>query len=209
MPTVAPPPPAPCRTRYVEGPGGSVEGEVLGHGELSLPIEARPCPDGSPAALSDALEAAMAEPFDLGSPPLLRVLLLRHAAPGAPPSSSETCHTLCVTIHHAVSDAWSEGVVMSDLSAAYGAYLTGARDPLAAQPPLALQYADWAAAQREALAGPEAERQRAHWKQALAGCVPLLQVCVWGQAAPVGLMPDLLRAACVLAQLPDWQLSGC
>ena len=82
-----------------------------------------------------------AAPFDLEQGPLIRGRLLR---------LGEEEHVLLVTMHHIVSDGWSIGVLMRELSALYAAFARGDADPLA---PLVVQYADYAVWQRQWLAG--------------------------------------------------------
>ncbi|HKV13018.1 MAG TPA: condensation domain-containing protein, partial [Thermoanaerobaculia bacterium] len=94
-------------------------------------------------------------PFDLATGPLLRALLLRIA-----PEE----HLLALTMHHIVSDGWSVGVLVRELAALY------AGNPL---PPLPVQYADFAAWQRQWLAGGALEEQLSWWRERLAG-VPLV-----------------------------------
>ena len=107
-----------------------------------------------------AVEAAA--PFDLDAGPLIRGQLLRLA---------EDEHVLLVTMHHIVSDGWSIGVLIKELSALYGAFSQGRADPL---PPLAVQYADYAAWQRGWLAGSVGGEQGRYWQKALAGAPALL-----------------------------------
>ena len=78
-----------------------------------------------------------------------------------------------LTMHHIVSDGWSMGVLVNEVSALYGAFRSGAADPLA---PLGIQYADYAQWQRERLSGEELERQTEYWKQALAGAPERLEL---------------------------------
>ncbi|HEU4407574.1 MAG TPA: amino acid adenylation domain-containing protein [Polyangiaceae bacterium] len=106
-----------------------------------------------------ALEAA--RPFDLAAGPLLRLLLLRIA---------EAEHVLVACVHHIVSDGWSLRVLVGELAALYAAFARGLPSPL---PELPLQYADYAAWQRRALAGDALERALAYWKRRLAGLTPL------------------------------------
>ncbi|MFI5843335.1 amino acid adenylation domain-containing protein [Catenuloplanes sp. NPDC051500] len=56
------------------------------------------------------LEEERAAGFDLAAPPLLRCLLVRHAADR---------HTLVLTHHHIVTDGWSVAVFLRDLLAGY------------------------------------------------------------------------------------------
>ncbi len=83
-------------------------------------------------------------PFDLAAGPLFRAALL-HLAPGAPAE-----HVLLLNIHHIVSDGWSIGVLIREVGALYRAFAAGRPSPL---PDLPVQYADFAAWQRDWLAG--------------------------------------------------------
>ncbi|HEX6910893.1 MAG TPA: amino acid adenylation domain-containing protein, partial [Longimicrobium sp.] len=105
-----------------------------------------------------------ARPFDLAAGPLFRATLLRLA---------DDEHVLLLCMHHAASDGWSMGVLFRELSALYDAYRNGVESPLA---PLPVQYADFAAWQREQLAGETLDRQLAYWKAALAGAPALLEL---------------------------------
>ncbi|MBU8895093.1 non-ribosomal peptide synthetase [Corallococcus sp. H22C18031201] len=95
------------------------------------------------------------QPFGLEKGPLWRASLLR---------LSEREHVLLVNMHHIVSDGWSMGVFVSELAALYRACAEGQPSPLK---PLPLQYAEYAAWQRDWLQGAELERQLAYWKQRL------------------------------------------
>ncbi len=106
-------------------------------------------------ALTQHLQASLAEPFDLGNGPLIRVQLLRVGADE---------HVLSVLLHHIVSDGWSMGVMVSELVAAYNAFAAG--QPLE-RAPLAVQYADYASWQRERLASGQLQAQLAYWREAL------------------------------------------
>src|SRR6185436_9551174 len=78
-----------------------------------------------------------------------------------------------VTMHHIVSDGWSLAVFIDELSALYAAYVRGEEDPLA---PLPVQYADYAAWQRQWIAGEVLQRQASYWKERLAGAPELLEL---------------------------------
>ncbi|GAA4791374.1 non-ribosomal peptide synthase/polyketide synthase [Streptomyces ziwulingensis] len=116
-----------------------------------------PVADTPPDALAAALHAEYDRPFDLRTGPLLRALLLRE---------SDTSHVLLLTAHHIVTDGWSMGVVLEELTTAYDALAQGSVPEL---PPVATQYPDFAAWQREQLTGPLLERQLSYWKKQLAG----------------------------------------
>ena len=89
-------------------------------------------------------------PFDLTRPGLLRVTLLRLAGGE---------HVLLWAIHHIVSDAWSNAVLMGEVAALYAGQ---------SLPGLPIQYADFAVWQREWLSGEALERQLAYWRERLA-----------------------------------------
>ncbi len=102
--------------------------------------------------------------FDLQSGPLLRARLLRLEA---------TDHVLLYTMHHIISDGWSMGVLIRELTTLYQAYAQGEESPLAE---LSIQYADYAQWQRQWLQGEVLEQQLEYWKQQLAGIPPLLEL---------------------------------
>ncbi len=122
--------------------------------QQEIPLRVTPIgPDGDWEREAQA-EAAL--PFDLTSGPLLRMVLLRR---------HDADHVLVATMHHIVSDGWSVGVLLRELSELYAAALSGRPAPL---PPPALQYADFAHWQREWLQGAALERQLAYWRRQLA-----------------------------------------
>ncbi len=103
-------------------------------------------------------------PFDLAAGPLLRTTLVRLA---------DEEWALLVTLHHAVSDGWSTGVLVRELSEAYTALAEGRTPSL---PELPVQYADYAAWQRAWLSGDVLEAQLGWWRGRLAGAPPLLEL---------------------------------
>jgi acyl carrier protein len=103
-------------------------------------------------------------PFDLTRGPLLRATLLR---------LDRTDHVLSFIMHHVVSDGWSMGVVVREVSALYPAFRAGLPSPL---PELPVQYADFAVWQREYLTGEVLESQLSYWRQRLGGRLPVLDL---------------------------------
>jgi amino acid adenylation domain-containing protein len=106
--------------------------------------------------------------FDLARGPLLRPLLVRAGAGD---------HAFLAAMHHVVSDAWSLGVFVRELGALYRARVQGEvgwrRDRL---PPLPIQYADFAAWQREWLTGEVLDAQLGYWRSRLAGAKTVLDL---------------------------------
>ncbi|MEW5929248.1 MAG: amino acid adenylation domain-containing protein [Gemmatimonadota bacterium] len=105
-----------------------------------------------------------ARPFDLARGPLLRALLVRLG--GAE-------WVLAFTMHHVVSDGWSMGVLVREIAALYGAFSQGRPSPL---PELPLQYGDFAAWQRDWLAGERLDEQLRYWRERLDGAPPRLEL---------------------------------
>jgi amino acid adenylation domain-containing protein len=141
--------------------------------QLVGPAKLRPLNVDDLRHLSEAERAAEAErvmdeearrPFDLARGPLYRVRLLR---------LGEAEHALLYTMHHIVSDGWSLGVLLKEVSALYRAYTRGEESPLAELP---IQYGDYAVWQREWLQGEVLEAQLAYWREQLAGAPPALDL---------------------------------
>ncbi|MET8847907.1 non-ribosomal peptide synthase/polyketide synthase [Amycolatopsis sp. NPDC004625] len=99
----------------------------------------------------------LARPFDLARGPLLRARLVRLA-----PAE----HVLVLALHHSITDGWSMGVLVGELATRYG-------DERAELPPLPVQYADFAAWQRERLTGDFLDGQLGFWRHELNGLRPL------------------------------------
>ncbi len=102
------------------------------------------------------------QPFDFVQGPLVGAALVRLA---------EEEHLFWFLMHHIISDGWSIGVLVRELSVAYEAFAAGQRPEL---PELPIQYADFAVWQREWLQGAVLERQMKYWKEHLGDEVPVL-----------------------------------
>jgi amino acid adenylation domain-containing protein len=73
-------------------------------------------------------------------------------------------HILILTTHHIVADAWSMGILTKEIWTRYDAYANGKPVSL---PELPVQYADYAAWQREWLQGEALEGQFSYWRKQL------------------------------------------
>ncbi|MEW5929568.1 MAG: non-ribosomal peptide synthase/polyketide synthase, partial [Gemmatimonadota bacterium] len=155
-----------------------------------------------------------ARPFDLAAGPLLRVSAVR---------LDEAEWAVLFTLHHVVSDGWSMGLLVREVSALYGAFSEGRE---AALPELPVQYADYAVWQRAWLAGEVLESRLGWWRERLSGAPPLLELPTdrprpqvqdsRGASVPVGLSAEVsagLRAlsrregaTVFMALLAAWQL---
>ncbi len=147
-----------------------VEGEPMQVAATSVALPLRLLDLSSePETEREARAAALARdeirrPFDLSRGPLMRAALLRLA---------EADHILVLTMHHAITDGWSMAVLLRELSQLYAAFSAGAPSPL---PELAIQYADYAAWQREALPADIVEREAAYWVARLRGAPGVLRL---------------------------------
>ncbi|MBI3447674.1 MAG: amino acid adenylation domain-containing protein [Acidobacteria bacterium] len=115
------------------------------------------------AVMRAAREAAH-RPFDLATGPVFRVRLFTRAAHQ---------HVLLISAHHIVTDMWSTLVIMDELGRIYPAERAGLPAELQ---PLPLQYLDFVRWQEEMLAGAEGTGHERHWRAALAGDLPDLEL---------------------------------
>jgi amino acid adenylation domain-containing protein len=106
------------------------------------------------------VDEAAVEPFDLAGGPLLRALLVELATADGEPQE----RVLFLSKHHIVGDGWSVDVLLRDVITLYRG---------GALPAMPIQYGDFAVWEAERLAGPEAGRHLAYWKERLAGIEPL------------------------------------
>src|SRR6201999_778396 len=103
------------RTRFVE-----MEGEAFQviEEECRIELGVEDLSDGDESTrqqrLQEALRSEARQPFDLMRGPVLRVKLLRLGAQD---------HVLMRTMHHIVSDGWSEGVFNHELMVLYAAFV--------------------------------------------------------------------------------------
>jgi amino acid adenylation domain-containing protein len=103
-------------------------------------------------------------------------------------------------MHHIVSDGWSIGVLLKELSAAYEAFAARRRPEL---PKLPMQYADFTIWQREWLQGERLDRQMKYWKERLGRKAPTLELPI---DRPRPLVQSYRGAS--LTHLIDLELTG-
>ncbi|MER6770907.1 amino acid adenylation domain-containing protein [Streptomyces bacillaris] len=136
--------------------GGTPGQRVL---ESAAPVRVRAA-DG-PQEVERLLDELSAEPFDLATEPPLRVTVL----------TEEGRTTVLLLIHHIAADEWSVEPLLTDLSAAYRARLTGRAPEL---PPLPVHYTDYAHWQRTLLDGGHLQDRLDFWRRTLHGAPPVL-----------------------------------
>ncbi|HMK90598.1 MAG TPA: amino acid adenylation domain-containing protein, partial [Methylocystis sp.] len=159
------------RTRFVLR-AGEARQEILPRLDLAAPVvDLSGLAEGEREPRAQRLAAEETRrPFDLSRGPLLRVLFIDL---GTRAATGEREHVAAFTAHHIVWDGWSTDILIKEFSALYAAFAQSAPSPL---PELSIQYADYAAWQRERLQGAELERLLAHWRQALSGAPAALEL---------------------------------
>jgi amino acid adenylation domain-containing protein len=103
-------------------------------------------------------------PFNLEREPLVRGTALQ---------LGETEYILVLTMHHIISDGWSLGVFVRELTELYKAFCTGSPPVL---PLLPVQYADFAVWQRQWFSGEILKTQLHYWKEQLKNAPNLLEL---------------------------------
>ncbi|HEY0781314.1 MAG TPA: condensation domain-containing protein, partial [Thermoanaerobaculia bacterium] len=116
-------------------------------------------------------------PFDLARGPVLRLLLLARGAED---------HVVLFNLHHIATDGWSMTILVAEVAQLYRALAAGLPSPRpagsagnggsAGLAELPIQYADFAAWQREQLAGPLLAAQIEHWRRELDGAPATLEL---------------------------------
>ena len=152
------------RTTFSQIEGRPIQ--VIGPAEQGFWLEEEDLRQSSDVAgeLERMAEREVREPFNLEAGPLIRGRLAQLSADE---------HALLVTMHHIVSDGWSMGILVNELSALYQAYRCGEEAQL---PELPIQYADFAIWQRLWLQGEVLEQELAYWERQLGGKLPVLEL---------------------------------
>lgn len=134
--------------------------------ELSLPVIdlSALAENERNAAAREWCDTEFQKRYDISRLPLVRWTLLKYG-----PDE----HVLVHMEHHLVHDGWSFNVFLRELVEIYSAFADGRPSPL---PELTIQFADFAAWQRQRMQGEVAESQLAYWKQRLDGMPGLLEL---------------------------------
>ncbi|MBJ9978491.1 amino acid adenylation domain-containing protein [Pseudomonas sp. S75] len=144
-------------TRFVEQAGKPLQ-EIIAPTLMRLSVtrlEHLPEPERERSALALCREQA-AVPFTLADERLIRAHLYQ---------LSEQTFIFNVTLHHIITDGWSLGVMVQELGVLYRAHCNDTPVGLAE---ITLQYADYAAWQRDWLQGSELDHQLQYWRESLA-----------------------------------------
>jgi amino acid adenylation domain-containing protein len=148
------------RTVFRTGPDALPLQIVAASARAALTVErAVPAAD-----VAELMHTEAARPFDPATGPLLRCTVY---------ALDDGSHRVLLVAHHLVCDGWSLGVLLRELSAAYENETKGLAHAL---PELPLQFADFAAWQRERQAAGEYAGSVGYWAERLRGApetVPL------------------------------------
>jgi len=145
--------------RQVIDPPGPVPLPTIDLGALPAPVRE--------AELRRLGVASAGRPFDLHAGPLMRATLVRLGAEE---------HRVLFVMHHVVSDGWSMGILLREISALYRHHAKGEEGSLRLLPELPIQYADYAVWQRRWLEAGELENQLGVWKKRLEGAPTTLEL---------------------------------
>lgn len=107
---------------------------------------------------AEALVEKFIKPFDLGAAPLMRTAIIR---------LSENKHILMLDIHHIISDAASNKILIKEFNSIYRG------DELA---PLRMQYKDFAVWQNKLFESESIKKQEAYWVESFTGKLPRLNL---------------------------------
>ncbi|WP_340615160.1 amino acid adenylation domain-containing protein [Xenorhabdus thailandensis] len=153
------------------------------------------------ARVNELMELGTQTPFDFANEPMIRGQLLQ---------LSDEEHVLIVTQHHIITDGWSVGILLRELSALYRTALGKCSTPL---PHLPIQYADYAVWQQKWLQNEILTAQRDFWQKHLQNAPTLLTLPIdhprppeqsyIGSHVPVHLDASLLSALKALGQRQD------
>ena len=126
-------------------------------------LRALPAAEREDAALVRATHL-FHHPFDLAQGPLARLHLFQ---------LTDHEHVLLLVMHHSISDGWSLGLLLRELTSLYDAQCHGQQAVL---PPLPAQFADVVAWQTSWMQGVRLAAHLDYWQQTLAGAPTLLHL---------------------------------
>ncbi|MFZ5515901.1 MAG: amino acid adenylation domain-containing protein [Candidatus Zhuqueibacterota bacterium] len=160
--------------------------------ELELPfsyIDLRQSPpENREAEALQLISGDARKPFDLKRGPLFRVSLIQ---------TCDTDYLFMLNMHHIVSDGWSIGVLIREVTLLYEAFRQNSPSPL---PEIVIQYADFADWQKKYLRGDVLEKQLDYWKRQLGDNPPVLQLPT---DRPRPLFPSFQGAYATFTLTPD------
>lgn len=135
---------------------GSPRPQLLDHSSMPLVIDDLGVGTDPDDAISQLLQDEAQRLFDLERDLPIATRLLRLA---------DDDHVISVVIHHVAADGWSFGVFFRELGELYSAFSS---ETVPSLDPLPIEYADYAAWQREVASGENRQLQLGFWSNQLA-----------------------------------------
>ncbi len=142
------------RTSFVTHNGETIQ-KILPHSSFSVSLHDLRGMRDAEKEIQRWAASDVKKPFDLASGQPLRATLLQ---------LKDDEYVLLYTIHHIVSDGWSMGVLVRELTEHYTAFLNHQSSPL---PSLSVQYVDFAQWHRQKMQHNAYASQIDYWKQQL------------------------------------------
>ncbi|MCP4153888.1 MAG: hypothetical protein GY757_39545, partial [bacterium] len=115
-------------------------------------------------ALENLYKETATRPFELTRPPLLRARLVKMA---------EKKYRLMFTLHHIISDGWSQEILKKDFTRIYETIRAGGQQTLEPPP---LQYKDITIWNSKRLSRDERKQSYQFWQKTLTGGIPVLHL---------------------------------
>lgn len=115
------------------------------------------------AAVTEWLSQQAKTPFDLDQGPLMRTFVLK---------LSEERHLLAIDVHHIISDGWSMGIILSELTALYNAECQGSH----AQLEVPHQYREFLSWQAQQSQNEAFVKQEAYWLEQFRAGFPVAKL---------------------------------
>ncbi|MDX9882074.1 MAG: amino acid adenylation domain-containing protein [Prolixibacteraceae bacterium] len=144
------------RTSFVETDGAPYQ-KIFDRIDFSLPVTNLSNDPEQQQKVSTLTQEETNRCFDLSVAPLLTSRLLK---------LQEEKYLLLFNMHHIISDGWSIGVLISELTRLYNAFCKGQPNPL---PALKFQYKDFVRRHEQLLNSAKAEKYKNYWIEKLGG----------------------------------------
>jgi iturin family lipopeptide synthetase A len=119
---------------------------------------------GQDEIINDLVKKLSKLKFDLENGPLIRAVLVKQ---------EPQKHILFYSVHHIISDGWSMGVLMNEVSILFDAYSKHLPITL---PEVKFQYKDYVRWEREKLSGHNLRKYETYWLNKLKGDIPRIEL---------------------------------
>ncbi|HEX2867285.1 MAG TPA: amino acid adenylation domain-containing protein [Ignavibacteriales bacterium] len=151
------------RTVFVENDGVPYQ-KIYTEAEFNIVKEDFSNAENINEIISGLIKEELNRCFDLSKGPLMACSIIKTA---------EEKHLFLFNMHHIISDGWSIGVLISELTLLYKAFNKGEANPLA---PLKIQYRDYVQRHAQILSGEESSEHKKYWLNKLSGELPVSEL---------------------------------